>query len=99
MITSSQAQAGTASSQLCQVPAGPATVIVCNAGSASTVWAGFQGTVTAGFGGNGFPLPSGMPVAIPVYKGSAAQVLNMVTSSGTASVGWMVSTAYGQTGP
>ena len=59
------------------------------------------GTVTAGMGtaSNGFPLPSGVPIAIPVYKGSSGGVLNCVTQSGTASVGWMVSTAYGQTGP
>lgn len=99
MITASQAQAGTASSQLCVIPPGPCTVIVSNAGTAATVWAGTAGTVIPGLGGNGFPLPSGVPVAIPVYRGSAGGILNMATSSGTASVGWMVCTAYGQTGP
>ena len=101
MITSGQAQAGTASGLLCNIPPGPCTVILSNAGTAATVWAGMTGTVVAGQGtaSNGFPLPSGVPIAIPVYKGSSGGVLNCVTQSGTASVGWMVSTAYGQTGP
>ena len=97
-VTSGQAQAGTAPSLLVSVPAGPCTVIVTNGGAASPVWASFAGTVTAGLGGNGFPLPSGVPVAIPVYRGSLGGVLNMVTSSGSASVGWVLSTATGQTG-
>ena len=97
MLITGQATAGTAPSVLCTVPAGPCTVLISNAGTASPVWIGAGTAVTAG---NGFPVPSGAvsPVTFPGYPASPATPLSVVCSSGSASVGFLISSASGGTG-
>lgn len=105
-IFTGSASIGTKSANLCLVPPGPCTVVLSSNGTASPVWVGAGGTVVAGpasgvgtiAAGNGFPLPSGEPVTIPGYAGNQAVQLVAAVSSGSASVGWVISTATGQTG-
>jgi hypothetical protein len=80
------------------MPPGPCTVVVSNTGPV-TVYVGAGSAVTSG---NGFPLASGAPpVAIPGYPGGGGSRLSVVTGAGTATstVGWIVSSASGGTGP
>ena len=104
-IFTGSASIGSVSANLCLVPPGPCTVILSNNGTASPVWVGAGGTVVAGpaksgtvTGGNGFPLPSGVPVPIAAYAGNQGVQLVGVCTSGSASVGWIISTSTGQTG-
>jgi hypothetical protein len=105
VITTGQVTIGTASSVLCLVPPGPCTVVLSNIGTASPVWVGAGTAVVAGAAGtavgsgNGFPVPSGAPVAFTGYRGGAGTTLVAACSSGSASVGYLISTATGQTGP
>lgn len=94
-VTSGQVVAGTASSVLCRIPPGPCMVLISNAGTASPVYAG-MGTVVTSL--NGFPIPSGAPVALAGYAGSQGGPLSVISSSGSCSVGFIISNAYGQTG-
>jgi hypothetical protein len=96
VITSGQGAAGTVSSVLTRVPPGPCMVMLSNAGTASPVYVGAGSAVTVT---NGFPLPSGAPVAFAGYAGSGAIPLSVICSSGSASVGFFISSATGGTGP
>ena len=97
MITSGQGTAGATASRLCGVPPGPATLLLSNAGTASPVYVGMGTGVTTA---NGFPVPSGVvPVVIPLYAGSAGGSLYAATASGSASVGWLITSPTGGTGP
>lgn len=98
MITSGQGTAGAAAVRLLTVPAGPCSLLISNAGTASPVYVGMGTGVTTT---NGFPVPSGAlsPTVIPVYAGSAGGVMSVVCASGSASVSWLVSSPAGQTGP
>ena len=107
-IFTGSANIGSVSANLCLVPAGPCTVVLSNNGTASPVWIGAGGSVRAGpassgsvGAGNGFPLPSGAvsPLVFQGYAGSNGVQLVAACSSGSASVGWIVSTAVGGTGP
>lgn len=104
MITTGQATIGTASATLCLVPPGPCMVVLSNNGTASPVWVGAGTVVVAGVAGtavgagNGFPLPSGAPIAIAAYQGDKGATLVAACSSGSASIGWIISSATGQTG-
>ena len=104
MITTGQVTIGTASTTLVVVPPGPCMVVLSNNGTASPVWVGAGATVVAGTAGtavgsgNGFPVPSGAPVAFAGYQGDKGSTLVAATSSGVASVGYLISTATGQTG-
>jgi hypothetical protein len=99
MITSGVATAGTAvtTSSLIRVPPGPATVLLANAGTASTAYVG-AGTATTT--GNGFPVPSGLvpPVIVPVYAGAPSGTWSVVCAAGSASVAWIISDPSGGTG-
>ena len=99
MITSGVAQAGTAvtATSLIRVPAGPATVLLANSGTAATVYVG-AGTNTTVAGG--FPVPSGLvaPVAVPVYAGAPSGTWSAVCAAGSASVAWIISDPSGGTG-
>jgi hypothetical protein len=107
-IFTGSASIGTTSANLCLVPPGPCTVALSNNGTASPVWVGAGGTVVAGpasgvgsiSAGNGFPLPSGAvsPMVFQGYQGSKGVQLVAAVTSGSATVGWIVSTATGQTG-
>ena len=97
-ITNGVVPAGTVvnGTSLFRQPAGPATVLL--AASSGTVFVGSGTGVTSA---NGFPVVAGAvpPVTIPVYAGSAGGQFSVVTGAGgTASLSWMVSDAYGQTG-
>jgi hypothetical protein len=77
-MTGGQVTAGTASSLLCRVPAGPCHVVLSNAGTAAA-FVGFGTVVTSS---NGFPVPSGQVAPFPGFPGGAGQQLSVVTSSG-----------------
>lgn len=94
-MTGGQVTAGTASTHLCSVPPGPCQVVLSNSGTVAA-FVGFGGTVTAS---DGFPVPSGGVAPFSGYPGGAGQQLSVVTASGSASVGWLVSSASGGTGP
>lgn len=98
MITIGQAVivSGSATT-LCRVPPGVCDVVLSNGGTASTVWIG-QGTAVSP--ADGFPLPSGIsPLRFCGYLGAGGATLYAITSAGSASVGWLVSSASGGTGP
>lgn len=98
-IASGVASAGTSvtSSSLIHVGPGPATLLLANAGTASTVYAGPGTSVTTT---TGFPVPSGLvpPVTVPVYAGAPAATWSVVCASGSASLAWIVSSPAGGTG-
>jgi hypothetical protein len=83
--------------QLFRVPAGPATLLLANVGTASPVYAAPGTAVTTS---NGFPIPSGLtaPVVVPVYAGAPAQTWSVTCTSGTGSLAWLVSEPSGGTG-
>ena len=96
MITNGQGTAGTVAARLLSVPAGPATLLLSSAGTASPVYVGMGTNLSAL---NGFPVPSGVvPVVIPLYAGSAGGTMYAFCSSGSASVGWLITSPTGQTG-
>ena len=96
MITAGRVAAGTAT-QTFLVPAGPATLLLANVGTASPVYAAPGTSVSSS---NGFPVPSGAvsPVVVPVYPGNPAQTWSAVCSGGSASLAWIVSVPSGGTG-
>ncbi len=98
MITGSQGSISTAAKFLCPVPPGPGVLVLSNAGTASPVYVGMGTGVTTT---NGLPVPIGAvtPLVIPLYPANAGGSLYACTASGFAYVGWMLSTASGQTGP
>jgi hypothetical protein len=96
MITGNQVTAGTAASTLMVCPPGPAMVVVSNPSSVTVYFGSGTGVTT----GNGLPVPAGQTVAFACYQGDKGGTLSVIAASGTAnSVGWMVSSATGQTGP
>jgi hypothetical protein len=97
VFVTSQVTAGTASSTLCQMPPGPCMLVVSNASSV-TVYFGPGGTALTT--GNGMPVPAGQSVAWAGYQGNKGAALSVIAASGTAnSVGFLISSATGQTGP
>lgn len=99
MITSGQGTAGATAVRLCPIPPGPASLLLSNAGTATVVYVGAGTNVSSA---NGFPVPQNVvPVVIPIYAGSAAGTMYVVTagaSAGAGNVGWMISSPTGQTG-
>jgi hypothetical protein len=96
MFVTGQVTAGTASSALCQMPPGPCMLSVSNPSSV-TVYIGPGGTALTT--GNGYPVPAGQTTAWAGYQGSKGAALNVIAASGTAnSVGFLISSATGQTG-
>jgi hypothetical protein len=82
---------------LIAVPAGPATVLLANSGTASPVYVGAGTNVSVA---GGFPVPSGAlsPVVVPIYAGAPAGTWSCITASGTATLAWIVSSPSGGTG-
>ncbi len=99
MITSGSAVAPSSgtSRSLIYVPAGPATVLLANAGTAATVYVGAGTNMAAG---GGFPVPSGLvaPVVVPVYRACPAGTWSAVCASGSAALAWITSDPSGGTG-
>ena len=103
MISTGLVLIGTASTTLCVMPPGPCQVVLSNNGTASPVWVGAGAAVKPGVAGtagtgNGFPVPSGAPVSFVGYAGDLGSTLAAACSSGSASVGYFISTSTGQTG-
>jgi hypothetical protein len=96
-VTSRQVPAGTGSVFLATVPPGPASVVISNAGSV-TAWVS-AGTAPATTS-NGCPVPAGAQVSLTAWQGSAGSPLQVICPSGTnTSLGYIISTAVGGTGP
>ena len=96
-LTTRQVTAGTNSVALVVVPPGPGQVIIVNGGSV-TAWvaAGTAAATTS----NGVPIPSGAQVAVNAYQGSMGSPLQVISPGGTnTSLGYILSTAVGGTGP
>lgn len=100
MITNGVAQAGTAvtAASYIRSPAGPATLLLANSGTAGTAYAGFGTGVTTA---NGFPVVAGAvsPVTVPIYPGAPGGTWSVVCAAGSATVAWIVSSPAGATGP
>lgn len=97
MLSVGQVSAGTASVPLCIAPPGPCLILVSNP-SRVTVYVGPGGTALTA--SNGSPVPSGQVVAWPGYPAGQRAALSVIAASGSAnSVGFLVSSASGGTGP
>jgi hypothetical protein len=97
VLVTGQVSAGTVAAALCRMPPGPCMLAVSNPSSV-TVYIGRGGTALTA--GNGFPVPAGQSVAWAGYQGDRGADLSVIAASGTASpVGWLLSSATGQTGP
>jgi hypothetical protein len=86
-IFTGQQTIGTAAVVLVTVPPGPGQLLLSNSGT-STVWVGAGTTVSAT---SGFPLASGAPISWAGYMGGQGGPVAAVCSSGSASVGWLLS--------
>lgn len=94
MLTIGQVTAGTASTHLCTVPAGPALVTITNDSlSATSAYVGVTPASTAYTfsSSNGCPVPAGQSLVFANYKTSAGESLSVITSSTTATVGFVIS--------
>lgn len=89
MIRTGVAAAGTASTNLLTVPPGPCTLLLSNPGPGTV----FVGDGTAVTTANGFGIPPGVPVAFPCYQASLGGQMSCVSSSGTISLAWLLSSA------
>lgn len=87
IVTHPAVTVGGAAVTLAAVPAGPCTVVITNAGTA-TLYVG-AGTVTAV---TGTPVPPSGVVPLPGYAGSSPVTLWGITASGTTTAGVLVST-------
>jgi hypothetical protein len=95
-----QVQAGTIAAFLCNVPAGPCLVTITNdSASANSAYVGITppGTASSLTTANGIPVPAGQSLVFARYKGDGPRSLSVITS-GTASVGFLISSASGGTG-
>lgn len=99
MINSGTVAASTSvtTGSLIHVPAGPATLILANQGTAATVYVGSGTAVTTA---NGFPILSSgaSPTVIPIYAGNPATTWGCVTANGAATLAWLISAPSGGTG-
>lgn len=88
---------GSGGTAVCLVPPGSCNVTIINAGTAS-VYLGAGGTAAPVVLG-GMPLPSGGTLAFQRYAGNGGATLWGITSAGSASVGFWVSSAHGVAQP
>lgn len=95
MISTGQVSVGTASATLCRVPPGPCSVVITNAGTV-TAYAGAGTAVTST---NGMPIPSGIAVPFAGLMGDLGSPIAICTAAGSATLGFLISTSTGQTGP
>jgi hypothetical protein len=96
-LTTRQVNAGTGSVALVTVPPGPCQVTIVNAGSV-TAWvaAGTAAATTS----NSMPISAGAQVSVTAFQGSLGSPLQVISPGGTnTSLGYMLSTAVGGTGP
>lgn len=84
------ALSNTTAAQLCVVPSGVGTVLISNnAGSIAYVAAGVTATTA-----DGYAIPNGATITIPLYPGSKGTTLSVLTASApTGPVSWLISTA------
>jgi hypothetical protein len=97
VLITRQVNAGTNSVALVIVPPGPAQVIIFNAGTV-TAWvsAGTAAATTS----NAMPISAGAQVSVAAFQGSGGSALQVISPGGTnTSLGYMLSTAAGGTGP
>ena len=95
MISTGQVSVGTAPASLCRVPPGPCSVVITNLGTA----AAYVGAGTAVTSTNGMPVPSGIAVPFAGLMGNAGSPVSACTAAGSATLGFLISTSTGQTGP
>jgi hypothetical protein len=80
----------TVSAQLCQVPAGPADVVISNnSGGAVIITAGVAATQL-----NGTVIPTGGVLRFSALPGSRGAILNVLSVTGSTisgAVGWLIS--------
>ena len=94
-LSTGQVTVPTSGTAVCTVPPGPGQVIVTNGGTA-VIYVGAGSTVSTT---SGVPVPSGGVFSFHLYQGSPGGALRAVTSSGSATAGFLVSTSYGLTQP
>jgi hypothetical protein len=88
VITTGHVTAGTSAATLCVLPPGPCTVVITNTGTVTaTVGAGTVSTLTTS---TGTPVPAGGVLPFPLYPGEAPVPLQVITGTGTAVVGFLV---------
>lgn len=90
-LTTGQVEVASGGTILAIVPPGPGNTIISNGGTA-VVYIAVGATVTAT---TGVPLPSGGVMSWLNYQGSPGGTLRAVAASGSASVGFVLSTSYG----
>lgn len=78
---------------VCIVPPGPGQLVLTGGGTAVLV--GFGTALTAT---NGLPFPSGGFLQLDLFPAGGGGTLCAISTSGTVSVGFMVSAASAQTG-
>lgn len=105
MLSIGQVAAGTASTHLCTIPAGPCLVTITNdsasAGSAyvAITPAAAAGTLATFTTSNGIPVPAGQSLVFANYKSSPSASLSVISASTAATnVGFLISSAAGGAG-
>jgi hypothetical protein len=102
MLSIGQVTAGTASTHLCTIPAGPCLVTITNdSASAGTAYVGITpvGTAQSFTTSNGIPVPAGQSLVFANYKASPAASLAVISASTAATnVGFLISSAAGGAG-
>ena len=99
-LITSQVSAGTATSSFV-VPPGPCLVTLSNGGSVTAYFTAGNANVAAGgtlTTSQGVPVPSGAALSFATYQGDLGAVCSLITASGTAAVGVIISTPSGGTG-
>ena len=98
MIETGQRAVGTAPSTLCVLPPGPSQLTLVNPGP-GTAFIG-AGTLTTVSAVNGCPLPSGgTPVSFTGFPGGQGTPFQVVATGTIPSLGFIISSASGGTGP
>jgi hypothetical protein len=99
MLTTGQKVVGPAAATLVVLPPGPYQLTLVNPGTIAAYVGAVAGTLSVSTS-NGCPVPSGgYPVTVTGYPGGPGQTLQVITAGSIPSLGWMLSTASGGTGP
>lgn len=88
MLTPRQVPVGTSATPLINVPGGPCTLVITNAGTA-TIYFGAGTAVTTS---SGHPVPTSQTITLINYVGSAPVALYALTAGGTVPTGVTIST-------
>lgn len=94
-----QVNVGTGGTVLAQLPPGPASVTISNAGP-SPIYIGTGATVAAAPGtatqaAAGMPVPSGGIFTFELFQGSPGTTLRAIAPGTASTAGFLISTAYG----